>query len=282
MEARMSRLVELGVGLGYRLELHDDTMRHRGELDFLEVITDDFMARADGLDALRRLREHFVLVPHGLEMSVGSEEPLDMQYLDAVARIADAVDAPWVSDHLCFTREADVQLGALTPVRRTRQRARHIAAKVRQAQDYLGRPFLLENIAYYLDLPSELTEIEMIHHVLEESGAGLLLDLNNVAVNARNHQFSASEFLRSMPLDRVVQVHLAGNTPHAEFEGLEIDSHDAPVSDEVFDLLRDLIQRCRPKAVMIERDARFPSDFAELIFELARVRSILAETPHGS
>ncbi|BFP51278.1 DUF692 domain-containing protein [Streptomyces griseus] len=271
----MNAIPHLGVGLGYRREMHDATVEHRDEIDFLEIVTDAYLGSPATHASLRDLKEEFVLVPHGLEMSVGSEQPLDLAYVDGVATVADAVDAPWVSDHLCFTREEGVELGTLTPVRRTMQRARHIAEKSKKIQDYLGRPFLLENISYYIDLPGELSEAEMLTEVLDRSGCGLLLDLTNIAVNARNHHFSAQDMLDSLPLERVVQVHLAGSAGRQDFEGLHLDSHDGPISDEVFQLLARLVTRCRPQAVMIERDDNFPDDFGEILADLRRARAIL-------
>ncbi|MFF2409976.1 DUF692 family multinuclear iron-containing protein [Streptomyces sp. NPDC058092] len=276
----MNATTHLGIGLGYRREMHDATVRHRDEVDFLEIVTDAYLGRPRADASLRCLKEQFVLIPHGLEMSVGSEQPLDLAYLDGVAAIADAVEAPWVSDHLCFTREDGVELGTLTPVRRTMQRARHIAEKAKKAQAYLGRPFLLENIAYYVDLPGELSEAEMLAEVLDRSGCGLLLDLTNIAVNARNHRFSAEDMLDSLPLDRVVQVHLAGSSGRQEFDGLQLDSHDGPISDEVFGLLARLVSKCRPKAVMIERDDHFPDDFGEILADLRRAREIVEGAAH--
>ncbi|WP_097230120.1 DUF692 domain-containing protein [Streptomyces zhaozhouensis] len=275
--ARTSDVPRLGTGLGYRSELHDYVMAGRGTIEWLEIITDNYLTGDGRLDELRALREDFTVIPHGLEMSVGSEGPLDLEYVDAVARVADAVDAPWFSDHLCFTREAGIDLGNLVPTVQTLDKARGIAARAQQVQDRVGRPFLLENIATYLDMPGELSQPEMIRAVLDHCDCGLLLDLNNVVVNCVNHGFDPYAYLARLPLDRVVQVHLAGNTENAYVAGLLIDSHDAPVGERVFALLEWLLRR-RPDlpAVMIERDSAFAFSVPEIDEDLRRTRDLMA------
>ncbi|WP_157252761.1 DUF692 domain-containing protein [Nonomuraea typhae] len=268
--------MDLGFGLTYSMGLYEQVMDNRDDIDWLEIITDQFIGRPQSLDLLAHLGEHFPLIPHGVGMSIGSDGPLDPAYVDEVARVADAVDAPWASDHLCFTREGDLDLGTFTPVWRTRDKARQVAAKVRQVQERINRPFLLENIVYHLDLTAELTEAELITEILEHCDGGLLLDLNNVAVNARNLGFDPYAFLDAIPLERVVQVHLAGNVVRDELGGVVLDSHDAPVGEEVFELLTYLASRQPIRAVAIERDDNMPADFAEFKTDLDRARRAVA------
>lgn len=272
----MVALPDLGVGLGYRTEIHNEIIANRTEIDWLEIITDQYLNRPDQHAHLAGLRQDFTLVPHSVEMSVGSDLPLDDGYLDAVVAVAELIDAPWASDHLCFTREHGVQLGSLTPVVRTREKARAIAANAQRVQARLARPFLLENITYYVDPIGDLTEAEMINEVLEHCDCGLLLDLNNLALNAANHGFDARAFLDSIPLERVIQVHLAGNAPGNEISGVRLDSHDAPIADEVFELLAYVTRRTSPKGVLIERDEGFPDDFAEILGDVTRSKAVIA------
>ncbi|MFE2355013.1 DUF692 domain-containing protein [Streptomyces parvulus] len=271
----LKSLPELGVGLGYRDELHDDIVTCRDEIDWLEIVTDRYLLDPKQ-EVLRRLREDFVLVAHGLDMSIGSDAPLDLDYLEGVAAVADSVGAPWVSDHLCFTREHGVELHTLAPVFRTPERARTIAARAQAVQDRLARPFLLENITYYLDPPGAMSEPEFISAIMERCDCGLLLDLNNVAVNSANHGFDPYAYVDALPLDRVVQVHLAGAAPVAHDGMPVIDGHDWAVTDQVFNLLEYVASRHQLKGAMIERDQNFPSDFGELSDELRRTRTALA------
>jgi uncharacterized protein (UPF0276 family) len=271
----MADVPHLGVGLAYRPEIHDQIIANAAAIDWFEVMTDSFLDRPQALRALREFTGHRPIVLHGVELSIGSESPLDEDYVDAVARLADAIDAPWVSDHLCFTREDHVDLGNLTPVPRTRENARRLAAKARYVQERMGRPLLLENIAYYVDLHGGLSEPELIGEVLEGGDCGLLLDLHNVAVNAYNHGFDPKAFITALPLQRVVQIHLAGNSEAAELDGVRIDGHDGPVGDDVLDLLAFVLERVRPHGILIERDVNFPQDFQELVAELDRVRAVV-------
>ncbi|MEU4266232.1 MbnB/TglH/ChrH family RiPP precursor modification enzyme [Streptomyces argenteolus] len=274
--SRGGALPDLGVGLGYRSQLHNRILEHATEIDWLEIITDGYIHDVRAREQLEPLRERFPLVPHGLEMSVGSKDPLDEDYVGAVAAVADAVDAPWVSDHLSFTRDHGVEVGSLTPVHRTYDHARRIAGKAQRVQEMLGRPFLLENITYYVDLPGELSEAEMLSEVMRHCDCGILLDLNNVAVNAANHGFDPYRFLDALPLERVQQVHVAGNSAAQSQEGFQFDAHDAEVSDEVMQLLAYLLLRQDVKGILLERDESFPEDFSEIVTDLRRARRIAA------
>lgn len=272
----MADLPNLGVGLAYRPEIHDQVVANAASVDWLEVMTESFLDRQRYLQVLRELTGGKTIVLHGVELSIGSDSPLDEDYVDAVARLADAIDAPWVSDHLCFTREGDIDIGNLTPVVRTRERARRMARRARHVQERIGRPLLLENITYYVDLPGELSEPELIHEVLADADCAMLLDLHNVAVNAHNHGFDPEAYIAALPLDRVIQLHLAGNSPEAELDGVWIDGHDGPIGNDLLNLLAFVLERVEPRGILIERDLNFPEDFGELIAELDKVRSVVA------
>lgn len=266
-------LPALGVGLGFRPEIEGAVFANSDHIDWVEITADRFLNEPSLMDTLVALKACFPVVPHCLEMSVGSDAPLDLGYLTKIATIADAVDAPWVSDHLCMTNEGGHQLGTLAPIERSRERARNAAAKAKQAQELLGRLLLLENITYYVDMPGELTEAQFLAEVLEQSGCGLLLDLENVRVNAANHGYDPYEFLESLPLERIVQVHVAGSEP---YPGIALDTHSASVSDECLALLSHLTDLVSLRGVLIERDDEFPDDFSELLTDVERARAVVA------
>jgi len=272
-EFDLSRLPALGVGLGYRRELDAAITANQESIDCLEIISENFLDSPAGGAVLDQLRERFALVPHGVEMSIGTEGPLDRRYLDDLARLVGRTGAPWCSDHLSFTRAGGVSIGQLTPLVRTRALAEDIAVKARQVQERVGTPFLLENITYHLDFPSELSEAEFITHVVEKAGCGLLLDLTNVFINSVNNKYDPIEFLNSIPLDRVVQLHLAGGY---WLDGTLLDSHSKPVPEQVWELL-DYVSTRMPKArcVILERDQEFPEDFTELTADLHRARKAI-------
>lgn len=263
----------LGAGLGYRPELRAEILAHAGQIDWLEVITDEYlpMTRASREEAAR-LAARFPCVPHGVELSLGTPGDLDGGYVEQVAELVAVLGAPWFSDHLCFTQAGGMRLGHLTPVPWTREAAEMIAAKARRVQRAVGRPLLLENITYGFTLGGELTEPQFIELVLEKAGCWLLLDVTNVYTNSVNHRFDPHAFLDQVPLDRVVQVHLAGGQMA---DGVLEDSHDRPVPGPVWELLEHVARRARVRAVSVERDASFPEDFGELLSEIAHARDVL-------
>ncbi|MFC4016003.1 DUF692 domain-containing protein [Nonomuraea purpurea] len=272
-------LPELGSGLGYRAQLDEAIAAHADRIDWLEVISEHFMfAPPERREKLRSLAERFPIVPHGIELSVGSPGPLDADYVDALATLVAEVDAPWFSDHLCFTRTDEVALSTLVPLPRTLQVARAVARKARQVQRAVGAPLLLENITDYLGMAAPLTEAQFICEVLEHCECGLLLDLANLDINARNHAFDPVEFLENIPLERVVQVHLAGGI---EDGPLAIDSHSTPVPPGVWALLRELRARAPVRASLLERDQDFPDDFGTLLADINRARAVLTGQSHA-
>lgn len=264
----MARPNALGVGLGYRAALRADILRNLGEVDFLEVVSDGFFRDPAALKALASLKP---CIPHSLDLSVGSR--VDPAYLERVAGIVDATDPPWHSDHLAFTKEGDVAIGHLAPVPHTDESLRIVVENVRKVQARIDRPFALENITMPFYWPdSTMGEAEFLREVVSRTGCLLLLDLENVRVNAANHGRAARDFLDALPLEDVVQVHIAGGM-HGE--GLEHDTHSAPVSEETWSLLSHLCDVCRPPAVLLERDDHFPP-FSEIVAELRRARGIFA------
>jgi uncharacterized protein len=269
----MSDLPTLGIGIGYRSEISALIDDCDVGPDWLEIVTESFIRPApDRLDKLLYLKGRYSLVPHGLEMSVGSPEDLDASYLDAVSELAATVDAPWFSDHLCFTRAAGVALGTLMPVPRTREAAKRAAGKAQQAQDRVGRPFLVENITYYLEVPGGLSEQDFMTEFLENCDCGLLLDVTNLYINSVNHGYDALEYIDALPAGRITQLHLAG----VEWrDGVALDTHSTAIPVEVWELFSAVLAKEIPKGILIERDGNFPASLAPLIEEIDHAREIL-------
>lgn len=291
-------LPALGAGLGYRRELDAQIRANRDRIDWLELISEHSISTTrDHFHTAVDLSRLFPVSPHGVDLSIGTEGSLDERYVERLIELVHATRAPWFSDHLCFTRAGGIDLGQLTPLYRTATVALEIAEKARRLQEQAGVPFLLENITYYFEIPGELSEAEFITKVLEESGCGLLLDLTNVYVNSVNHGFDPYAFLATLPLDRVVQVHLGGcvwrdgvlvgtcpckrralRRPDGKpsTDGLMIDTHGHAIAPAVWDLLDYVVQRASVRGVLLERDANFPDDFGEILSELDTARSIMA------
>lgn len=272
--SQFARLPFLGVGLGYRAEFKDELLENAAQVDFLECMLEHFidMPPERQQDA-RLLADRFDIVIHGLELSIGTIEPLRVDYLSKMRDLVSSMRAHWASDHLCMTSVPGRAIGNLTPLPLSRDIVSVVARKCRAAVEFLPVPFLLENISVlFRPGPTDMSEPDAILQVLDQSGAGLLLDLTNVFNNATNERFDARLYLDRMPLDRVVQIHLAGGMPA---NGVLLDTHNAPVPDEVFDLLRYAAPHMLAlRSVMIERDQDFPP-FKELVEELDRVKDIL-------
>jgi uncharacterized protein (UPF0276 family) len=279
--SRMDDMPFLGVGLGYRGEFKQELLANQRAVDFLELMLEHFidMPPERARDA-ELLSERFKIAVHGLDLSIGTIEPLRLDYLSRMRDLVIATGAHWASDHLCLTGVVGRAIGNLTPLPLNREIASFIAAKCREAVRLLPVPFLLENISVlFRPGPIEMTEQEFITQVLEESNTFLLLDLTNVFNNAVNEKFDPCEYLNRLPLDRVVQIHLAGGLTS---QGVLLDTHNAPVPAEVFDLLRYAAPSMpNLRAVMIERDQDFPP-FEDLLFELDTTKQILRSTwaPH--
>lgn len=247
-----------GVGIGLRRPLADEILVTERHVDFLELIPEGFLEQGGyARYVLDGCSERWPLLSHGVCLSLGGPDPLDPRYLTLLARLLDRIDAPFFTDHACFAKAKGTYFQDLLPMPFTEEAVEWMAERARQATHVIGRPLALENITYYAEMPgAEMSEGEFLHRLLEAAGAGLLLDVNNVYVNAVNHDRDPEEMLRALPLDRVVQIHLAGH--HVE-DGLVIDTHGAAVCDEVWNLYEAAIREIGAKPTLIEWDTQLPA-----------------------
>jgi len=262
-----------GFGLGLRREHYADFLDSVVPVDFVEVISENFMV--DGgkpLRILEEVRARHPVILHGVSMSIGSAQGLDRAYLARLRLLADRVEPLWVSDHLCWTRTSAHNSHDLLPLPLTMEALDIVCVNINQAQDTLGRALLFENPSSYMTLPQdELREWQFLAEMTQRTGCFLLLDVNNVYVSACNHGFDPADYISGLPLDRVRQIHLAGHSPGE----IVIDTHDRAVCDEVWDLYASVIGRCGAVATMIERDDHIPA-LPELLPELDHARAIAA------
>lgn len=270
----------LGAGIGYRPELREHQSKYADRIDWFELIADRYVRSVpESIERALPLLERHPLIPHALETSLGTDGPLDVEYCEEVAELVKRVRAPFSSDHLCMTKAGGVELGQLTPLPFTEAAVRRCARKARQVQEILGVPFLVENITYAFAFPSPLGEAEFVTRVVTEADCGLLLDLANVFINSQNHRYDPYALLDALPLERVIQVHLAGG----ERRGAQwIDSHSQRVdaNPEVWKLLEYVARRSELRAVLIERDQNFPEEFQEMLQDLDRARDIMHRAHH--
>lgn len=262
----------LGYGLGLRPDHYQDIIRDWPAVGWFEILSENYMV--DGgkpLHYLERVRSHYPVVMHGVSLSIGSCDPLDHGYLQRLKSLAERIEPQWVSDHLCWTGMAGKNLHDLLPLPYTEEALVHVAERVKQVQDFLGRRILLENVSSYVGYAdSALSEWEFLRAVAEQADCLILLDINNVYVSSCNHEFDARTYLEGMPRERVFQFHLAGHTHQGN---LVIDTHDAAVVDPVWRLYADAVRRFGYVSTMIERDGNIPP-LAELLQELELARRI--------
>lgn len=266
-----------GPGLGLRWEFLQEVLDHPEAIDgvvrFFEISPENYMRRGGYFPAaLGRIAERTPITTHGLTMSLGGSDSLDSAYLGELRRFLDRFGGAWHSDHLSFGGLDGATLHDLLPVPFTRASARAIAERVLEAQDRLGTRMVVENISYYVELgESRMPESAFIREVLDRADCGLLLDLNNLDVNAKNHGFDAWTWLADIPLDRVVEIHVAG--PEPMDDGLLIDTHGSEVAPGVLDLLGWVVERTGPLPVLLERDNNIPP-LADLLAELGRIDEV--------
>lgn len=260
-----------GFGLGLRRPHYDDFMHGAVPVDFVEIISENYMV--DGgkpLAVIDAVRARYPVAMHGVSLSVGSAGGLDRDHLARLKRLAERIEPLWISDHLCWTRTSAHNSHDLLPLPYTIEALDVVCANLAQAQDVLGRELLLENPSSYCSFPgNEMTEWEFLAQVCRRTGCYLLLDLNNIHVSARNHGFDAGDFLDGLPMDRVRQIHLAGHTPGE----ICIDTHDRPVCSDVWSLYTRALAMMEPVATMIERDDAIPP-LADLLAELDIARDL--------
>jgi uncharacterized protein (UPF0276 family) len=260
---------ELGIGIGWRHELDLSIARLPG-VDWVEVVAENLHADhlPETLDALRK--RGMPVLPHAVSLSLGGAEPLDTGRVQHLAEIARALDAPLVSDHVCFVRAGGLDSGHLMPLPRTREALDVLVANVRLAQSIVDVPFALENIAAVLDWPrAELTEEQFLTELTERTDCRLIIDVANLYANARNIGTDPAAFLDGIPWERLAYVHMAGGI---ERDGVYHDTHAHPVLPEVLALLTELRRRTDPPGVLLERDDDYPTD-DELAAELAALRA---------
>jgi uncharacterized protein (UPF0276 family) len=274
----MNRMLT-GFGLGLRPQHYSALLEGAGDqVDWLEIVSENFLVYGGRpLAMLDRFAERWPLAMHGVALNIGGQDPLDRDYLRALAKLAKRAKPALVSDHLCWSRHRGVQMHDLLPLPQTGEAVRHVAARIHEVQDALGMRIALENVSSYLRFAGdEMDEAAFLSAVAAESGCALLLDVNNVYVNAHNHGFDAFACIDALPRDSIAQIHLAGHSVDALGSGLLIDTHDAPVCEGVWALYAHALRRFGAVPGMIERDDHIPP-LAETLAELERARSIAAD-----
>jgi len=268
----------LGYGVGLRRQHYSHVLETRPSVDWFEVISENFMvAGGRALEVLEGVRASYPIAMHGVSLSIGSTDPLNRDYLRQLRDLARRFEPAWISDHLCWTGVGGRNLHDLIPLPYTDEALRHVVARIREVQDILERPLLIENVSSYMAFAdSTMTEWEFISTIADEADCGILLDLNNIFVSAFNHRFDANEYVDAVPAERVVQYHLAGHSDHGTHL---LDTHDHPICDAVWALYERAVRRFGAVSAMVEWDDNIP-EFAELARIADRARTIYETATH--
>lgn len=251
-------LPDLGVGLGLRTVHYSRILETNPPVDWFEILSDNYLETAGRpLDYLDAIADRYPVVMHGVSLSIGSTDPLDRRYVESLRALRDRTRARWVSDHLCWTGVSGKNTHDLLPIPYTEEALAHVATRVKEVQDILGAPLALENPSTYVEFGGNaMREWEFLARLCEAADAAILLDVNNVYVSAHNHGFDPRDYLKAIPFDRVVQIHVAGHTNHGTHI---IDSHIGPVIDDVWRLFGEAHARAGGASVLLEWDAEIPS-----------------------
>lgn len=248
----------LGIGLGLRIPHYEDIFANKPDIDWFEIISENFMV--DGgkaLENLDRILERYPVVQHGVSLAIGSPDPLDFDYLKRLKALARRTKTPWISDHLCWGRLPGAHYHDLLPLPYTKEVIKYVVERAKIVQDYLELPFALENLSSYVAYDADkMPEWEFYGTIVEQADIHMMLDVNNIYVSSRNHGFDPKEYYTNIPMERVLQIHLAGHSDHGDYV---LDTHDNYVRDEVWAIYAEVYPRTRGVSTLLEWDDNFIS-----------------------
>ncbi len=267
-------ITNLGIGIGLRPVHYDEIYSLEPDIDWFEIISENYMVEGGKpLEHLDKILERYPVVQHGVNLAIGSPTPLDWDYLRRLKRLVARTKTPWLSDHLSWGRLPGAHFHDLLPLPYTQEVIDYVAERARIVQDFLEIPFALENLSSYVAYTDDsMPEWEFYSQVVEKGGIFMMLDVNNIYVSSRNHGFDPMTYINSIPLSRVIQIHLAGHSDHGDYV---LDTHDHPVRDEVWALYSEVWSRA-PVSTLLEWDDNFVS-FEETWAEALRAKAFQKE-----
>lgn len=255
---RKSNIPNLGIGIGLRIPHYEDIFTKKPGIDWFEIISENFMV--DGgkpLENLYRILERYPVVQHGVSLAIGSPDPLDFNYLKKLKALTKITKTPWVSDHLCWGRLPGAHYHDLLPLPYTKEVINYVAERAKIVQDYLELPFALENLSSYVAFKKdEMPEWEFYSAVVEKADVYMMLDVNNIYVSSRNHHFDPKQYYENIPMERVLQIHVAG---HSDYDAYVLDTHDNYVRDDVWKIYAEVYPRTGGVSTLLEWDDNFVS-----------------------
>lgn len=268
------------IGIGFRKDFADEFIDNSSFLpDFIEFAPENWVDMGGyWKKVLDKVIEKYPAICHGLSLSIGSAEELDMIFLKKLKKFLDQYNIEIYSEHLSYTKAENAHLFDLLPIPFREDAVKHVVNRIKMVQDFLERPLVIENVSYYTPVAAEMSEEEFITNIVNESGCKLLLDVNNVYVNAFNHNYDCKTFIDAMPLDKIAYLHMAGHTKVAP--DLIIDTHGQAIIDPVYDLFDYTVSKINPVPVLLERDFNIP-ETDELIAEMTRLKEITTKHWEG-
>lgn len=251
----LKKVPNLGIGIGLRPVHFQDIFDTWPSIDWFEIISENFMAGGMPARNLERILERYPVVMHGVTLAIGSAAPLDWDYLKKLKALALKTKTPWLSDHLSWGQLPGMRFHDLLPLPRTREVVNYVAERARTIQDFLEIPFALENLSSYASFADDqMPEWEFYAEVVEKADISMMLDVNNIYVSSRNEGFDPKEYYSNLPLNRVIQIHLAGHTDRGRYV---IDTHDHPVCDAVWEIYREVYLKTQGVSTLLEWDDQF-------------------------
>src|SRR6202050_2824968 len=277
---RFNGFTDYGVGIGLRIPHYQHILSRKPVVDWFEIISENYMVDAGRpLEVLDQILEQYQVVQHGVSMYFGSTDRFDREQLKRLKNLVKRTKPPFVSDHLCWGSVDGTYTHDLLPMPYTFAAAKNTAQKIREVRDFLEIPIAVENVSSYAEFHvSEMTEWQFLTEVVELADCGILLDVNNIYVSSRNHNFNPLDYVNGLPAERVGQIHIAG---HSKFEKYILDTHDHPVLAAVWKLYAPAIRRCGPTNTLLEWDAHIPS-FAQVHAEALKARKFLQQLQEGA
>jgi uncharacterized protein (UPF0276 family) len=270
----------LGVGIGFRSELKSMIFLNRDKIGFLEVIADHYMdAPKEKMEELSLLKKHFTVIPHAINLSLGSTEGIDAVYLNKLKKVIDFLDPPYWSEHISYTQAHGIDIGHLAPIIYNDDFLEVLKRNIQVVQKVIPQKLILENITYHVELPGRTySDADFLNALCEQTGCGLLMDLTNLYINSRNLKFNPFHFIDLLKQENIVQLHYVGYETAGE---QIIDTHSAKTPPEIFQLMEYLFKTCQPKGVLLERDEQFEKE-AEIAEDLIKANELLLFTIHES
>lgn len=255
---KYKNIPNLGIGIGLRPFHYEDIFRDQPNIEWFEIISENFMiGEGKPRENLEKILERYPVVQHGVSLAIGSPDPLDFDYLKKLKTLTKITKTPWVSDHLCWGKLPGAHYHDLLPLPYTTEVIDYVAERARIIQDYLELPFALENLSSYVEYTKdEMTEWEFYTAIVEKADIHMMLDVNNIYVSSRNHGFDPKDYCNYLPLDRVIQIHLAG---HSDYGDYVLDTHDNHVCDAVWELYAEIYPKTKGVSTLLEWDDNFIS-----------------------